>query len=529
MPHIKDWKRIARHVLVAGLYALSFLALKDISVSHWAVFAGFRLSLLLLVPYRYWPALLAGELAALSAFGFSLMDRFGLLWTLLFIVPPIGLAMPVVWVCRERFKLLLPDRSVNLTVLIFCTLVVSVLCTLINLATLSVAKLPPGYSLHYAVSAAHWLLGNFLGILAVTPLVLFIRQVTAGRSRADCWRSMVASRLFVETVSVLLPSIALLVWLAIASPAEPVRQSAQIAMFLPVVWLSLRHGWHGAALGSTMANIGVMLTMPAKYDMGTLQAQVFIAFAIITMLLLGERIALLNSQEKRERQEAQLALSLAQRSMMAGEMQLRQTSQALENVREAVQSSYSYLLDRMRLVAPTPEERDIRLKVALTQQQIFRLADSLHPFTWREAGLVAALRQGSIARALDECGIRFWCDVRERGIDELSQSTQIALYRLMCEAVTLACSEWKAAAIRARVRTGVFGGRRWVTLLLDVEEGSRAAGAMSADDLAMKLASSGMGLDALRDRVSLFKGRLKVRQLAHHGTRLGLIIRDGAV
>jgi signal transduction histidine kinase len=52
---------------------------------------------------------------------------------------------------------------------------------------------------------------------------------------------------------------------------------------------------------------------------------------------------------------------------------------------------------------------------------------------------------------------------------------------------------------------------------------------MSADDLAMKLASSGMGLDALRDRVSLFKGRLKVRQLARHGTRLGLIIRDGAV
>jgi glucose-6-phosphate-specific signal transduction histidine kinase len=520
--------RMARYVLVACLYALGFTVLKDVSVSHWAAFAGFRLSVLLLVPYRYWPALLVGELAALGAFGFCHMEQFGLLWTLLMIVPPIGLAMPVVWVCRERFKLFSPDGSINLAVLIFCTLVVSVLCTLMNLATLSVAKLSPGYQLHYTVSAARWLLGNFLGILTLTPLVLFIREVTAGRSLAGCWRSVVASRLFMETVSVLLPSIALLVWLAIASPAEGVRELAQIAMFLPVVWLSLRHGWHGAALGSMVANIGVVLTMPAKYDLGTLQAQVFIAFAITTMLLLGERIAQLNSGEKREREEAQLALSLAQRSMLAGEMQLRQTSQALEQVREAVQSSYSYLLDRMRLVAPTPEERDIRLKVAITQQQIFRLADSLHPFTWREAGLVAALRQGSIARALDECGIRFWCDVRERGIDVLSQGTQIALYRLMCEAVTLACSEWKAAAISARVRTGVFKGRRWVVLLLDVESGDRAAGAIPADDLAMKLASSGMGLDALRDRVSLFRGRLKVRQLAHHGMRLGLIIRDSA-
>lgn len=516
-----------RHLAVAVLYALGFVALREVSFSHWILFAGFRLSALLLVPYRYWPALLVGELGPLAFKAIMYEDRYGALWSSLVVLPPIGLAMPVVRWCREKLKLLPDATSVNLAALLLCTLALSVLWTLVDMAIVATAKLPQGYpSLQFTVLAARWFIGNFLGVLTLTPLVLMVREYTSTASPGELWRRMVVSRFFLETVSILLPALAILVWLALASSQESLRQAARIAMFLPVIWLSLRHGWHGAAIGGSFASIAVVLTMPAKYDAGTLQAQVFIAFAITTMLLLGERIASLNQRERQVRMDAQLALALAQRNMVLGEMQLRQTSHALENVREAVQSTYGQMLDRLRSMAPAPEERDYRLRAAVTQQQLFRLADSLHPVLWRDEGLSAALRQGSIARAMDDCGVRYWCEVRDAGLGELSSNLQIALYRIACETIACACADHGVTRINVRLRAGVSHGRGWAVLHVNSVMGSdRPSDGLQHDDLLLRLSSSGMGMEAVKDRAALFEGRVRETETSH-GKSISLILHD---
>lgn len=518
-----------RHLAVALLYALGFVALREVSFSHWILFAGFRLSALLLVPYRYWPALLVGELGPLAFKAMMYEDRYGALWSSLVVLPPIGLAMPVVRWSRERLKLLPGKASVNLTVLLLCTLALSVLWTLVDMAIVATAKLPQGYPpLQFPVLAARWFIGNFLGVLTLTPLVLMVREYASEGAPVELWRRMVASRFFLETVSILLPALAILVWLALASSQEPLRQAARVAMFLPVIWLSLRHGWHGAAVGGTFASIAIVLTMPAKYDAGTLQAQVFIAFAITTMLLLGERIASLNQRERQERTDARLALALAQRNMVLGEMQLRQTSHALEHVREAVQSTYGQMLDRLRSMMPVPDERDYRLRAAVTQQQLFRLADSLHPVLWRDEGLSAALRQGSIARAMDDCGVRYWCEVRDAGLSDLSSSLQIALYRIVCEAIACACADNHVTQINVRLRAGTSRGRGWAVLRVDSVMGvAESSDGIQRDDLLLRLSSSGMGMDAIKDRAALFEGRVRETE-SSHGKSISLILHDSA-
>jgi len=518
------WVELLKHAAVALSYTLGFLVLRQISFSHWVIFAGFRLCALLLVPYRYWPALVVGEMVPLGAIGFMHSERYGALWSVLYAFPPIALAMPVVRWCKRSLGMFNSSGHVKVLTLLFCTLICAVLWTIINLITLSETKLPANYpQLGYTVYAARWFIGNFLGVLTLAPLVLCVRELRA--NGVVSLKQMLSSSLVVEVLSVVFPSLAIFVWLCLSTDQESLRQACRMGMFLPVIWMALRHGWHGAALGGAAASVAIVLTMPERYDAGTLQAQVFMAFAITTMLLLGDRIAMLDERESRGRSDARMALALAQRNLILGEMQLRQTSDALEHVREGVQATYSQLLERLRHMLPVQDERDYRLRAAVTQQQLFRLADSLHPMVWREGGLAAALRQGAIARALDDSDIRYWCNVRDRGIDRLSNGAQVALYRSACDLIAYLCDAAHATSIRVHVRVGLRGGSRWIFLKVEGAVGDATTLRVKHDDLLLRLSSSGGGLNAVEDRIALYRGELRPRE-SHHGRSVSVLMHD---
>jgi len=505
------WKIVARQLLAAVLYSAGFFALRQVSFSHWEVFAGFRLCALLLVGYRYWPALLVGESFNLVIAASQSVDRFGLAWALLYSVPPIGLAMPVVAFCKERLGLLDLNGRISIPVLVLCTFACAALWAAMNVLSFSVMRLPADYAwLGMPVYAARWFVGSFTGALAVTPLVFCLREMAMDGELH--WRRLVDNRLFVESVSIMIPALAMLAWAGAGSSQEGIKQAARMLMFLPVVVLALRHGWKGVAIGGAAASMSVIATMPARNDAGTLEAQLFMAFAITTLLLLGGRIAVLAEREARKQQDARMALALAQRNLWLGEMQLRQTSQALEGLRENFRTNYSELLDRVRHVIPVPDEREYRLRAAEAQQQIYRLADSLHPVLWREGGLAAALRQGTIARVLNDVGVRYWCSFRnEQGL-ELGREVQVVLYRSICDLVVHLCQTYQVAGISMQVRVGERDGAGWVFVRIRGARKSKSAlDSERQRDLSMGLSASGLGPDAVRDRISLFGGVLRER------------------
>lgn len=503
------------HVLVAVAYAIGFALLRQISFSHWLVFAGLRLAALLLVPYRYWPALAIGEMGPLAYTGITWLDQFGWLWSMLIMVPPIGLAMPVVYWCRERLHVLPSKSAINMGALLLCTLLVSVIWTVSNMGILAAAQLPPGYPpLQYGVLAARWMLGNYLGVLTLTPLILLLREDLLATPLREFAKRISDSRLALESLSLLLPALALLTWFGSGASGN-VRQAAQMAMFLPVVWLALRHGWRGAAIGGTAASIAIVLMMPARYDDDTLRAQVFVAFTITTMLLLGARIAALNQREQQERADFRLTLALAQRNVHMGEMQLRKASEALEQIRATVHSVYQHRPGHSRQLLPDSDERSYQRQAAGTQEQLYRLADSLYPLAWEERGLPAALREGSMARVLDETGLLYRCDIRGGALGQLSPAVQMTLYRLAFEAIVCACADRDITDIGVRLRSGAFGGRLWAVLCVDSRASQQRVGRVRWDELVPRLAkaSTGMGLEAMRDRAEIFEGRVRARAL----------------
>lgn len=503
---------LARQLLAAGLYSAGMLALRQVSFSHWEVFAGFRLCALLLVGYRYWPALLGGETLTLVALAALSVDRFGVAWACLYMIPPIGLAMPVVAFCKERLALLDAKGRINIPLLVLCAFVCAALWASMNVLSLSAMRLPADYAWQgMPVYAARWFVGNFTAVLASVPLIFCLREMAINGELH--WQRLIHNRLVIESVSVMIPALTMLAWVGAASNEEGARQAARMMMFLPVVLLALRHGWKGAAVGGSAASVAVVATMPALYDTGTLEAQIFIAFAITTLLLLGGRIAVLSEQEARKQQDARMALALAQRNLWLGEMQLRQTSSALEGLRENFRSSYSELLDRVRHTIPAPDEREYRLRAAETQQQIYRLADSLYPVLWREGGLAAELRQGTVARALNDAGVRYWCTFRnERGLD-LGREAQVVLYRSICDLVVHLCQDHRVSGLSMQVRIGASdeAGCGVVVRIRGIRQLASVLSSERLRDLSMGLSASGMGPDAVRDRIFLFGGVLRER------------------
>ncbi|MHB1274076.1 MAG: MASE1 domain-containing protein [Rhodanobacter sp.] len=517
-----------RHIAVAVVYAIGVSLFRQLSISHWLILSGLHLSVLLLTKYRYWPALVLGESVSLAYLSYTCADQLGLAWALTNLVPSIVFIAPIVYWVRERGRIFVNPRTVDMGVLLLCALVVAGVVTLDNLGTLLITRLPAGYpQIHYGELAARWMLGNYLGILTITPLVLLAQQeIVHGRWR-DLGRKFVRSRLLLESACIMVPVLSFLVWIGLyAAPDAQTRQIAQIAMFVPVVWLALRHGWHGAALGGTAASLAIIALMPHRYDHNTLQAEVVIAFVISTMLLMGERIALLDRRAQTEHTGRGLALALAQRNVQTGETQLRMTSQALEQIRETVQSGCMMLMNRLRALYPALDERSCQSLALVAQDQIYRLADSLYPVSWQERGLPAALREGPVPRTLDEAGIRYWCDLH-RPLIRLSTTLQLAVYRVVCEAVVGACSGKNVTEVDIRLRCGEHAGRRWVVIRISFRVDPVRLARVRWDELLPRITrvGSGRGFRSIEDRAATFEGRARERTLPD-GRRISVLLLD---
>jgi two-component system, NarL family, sensor histidine kinase FusK len=514
-----------RHIAIAVVYGIGVTLFRQVLIPHWVLLSGFHLSVLLLTRYRYWPALLIGEMISLAHLSYVCIDELGLTWAVLNLVPSVTLVMPIVYLCRERWHLFSGRNTVNMGTLLAGSLLVACMLTLNNAVLLQAVKLPPGYgAIPYDLVLPQWLLGNYLGILTITPFVLAVQQSLKGTSWGSLKRKVSESRLLFESTLLLVPALAFLIWVGLH--AANAREIVQMAMFLPVVWLALRHGWKGAAVGGMAASIAIMVLMPERRDHNTLEAEVVVAFAISTMLLVGARIAVLDRRVEQERVDVRMALALAQRNVNLGEMQLRMTSQALEQIQETVQSACAVMIGRLRYLQPAIDDRSYHRQALVAQDQLHRLADSLYPRNWQERGLPAVLREGALPRVLDEAGVAYWCDLRG-AIGGLSPAIHLTIYRVVCEAVADVCAERNVSAISVHVRFGRGQGRQFAVLQIDARAHPARLARIRWDELMPRVlrSSSGLGLQAIRDRAATYEGLARERML-HDGRRISVILFD---
>ncbi|WP_284322839.1 MASE1 domain-containing protein [Dyella acidisoli] len=506
----RDWWK---HLVVVAAYGAAIWLFQHLFIPHFLLACGLRVGILMLMPYRYWPAMAVAEVLTQAPIAIECATSFGVIWSALELIPGILLSGPIVYVFRQRKYLFNHLGELNVGMLLACTLIVSIALTVLNQIQFATVVYSPGVQpMHYDHLTAQWVLGYLLGILTVAPSVLAIREAV----RQYGWRTLVVrvseSRSTLESACFTGPILAVLVWVGLAQPH--LRNLAQVLMFMPVVWLALRHGWQGAALGGTVASLALVWLMPEKYDHATIQAEVILAFAISTMLLVGARVEALDRKAERERQEVRTALAIAQRNVHLGELQLRMAAQALEQARETVRGGFTMMLGRLRHLQPAIDDGGYQRVALAAQDQLFGISDSLHPVVWRERGLAAALREGTVARLLDHAGVRYWCEFKGP-VSSLSSTVHLAIYRTMCEAVAEGCRKRDVSDVCVRVRCGDADGRRWVVVSIVCRSNLVRLPHVRWDDLLPRLVrtTTGMGIKAIRDRAAAFEGYARIREI----------------
>jgi len=502
----KEWWRF---LAVALAYGVGVTLVRQISISHWLILAGVHFAVLLLCRYRYWPALIVGEAVSLVHFAISYEHQFGIVWAIQVLVPSIIFMMPIVYLFR-RYAPIRAGNGVNVGRMLMCSLILSGIMTAHNFGEVALMKLPNGYQVDVIPVAARWVLGNFLGILTIVPFALAVAQAGRVRSLREIFSKLSTSGVARDTLFSLVPALLVLMWFGWMQPN--VNALVQAAMFLPVVWIALRHGWIGAAVGGMFASLAVMTLMPVRDDAGTMQAEIIIAFTISTMLLIGEQVAALRGMVEQERVDLRLTLALAQRNVAAGEARLKLAAQGLGYVQETVRTGYQVMMGRLRSAQPGSEERGYGRQASLAQDQLYRLADCLHPIAWRDRGLTAALQEGALARMLDECGVVYRSDVHGP-VEQLSSTLHLAIYRIAGETIASWCAYKDVSGFKVSLRTGFSKGRRWVVLRLAGFYSSQDETRVRWDELLPRVEriGSGLGLTAVRDRAATYEGFCRER------------------
>lgn len=514
-------------VAVAIGYVALYALIRPLSDAHWQLTAGLRLGLLVLVPYRYWAALAIGDSATNAYQSYLNASQFGLPWAITNSLPPIAFAMPVVWGCKEKLPLFPSKRLVNFQALLLCTLLVAMVWSVENYGVIVLAK-NPGVEIR-PVLLGYLFVGSYAALLTTFPWVI-IAKLEYRPGLIKRLRRFIKGPLALDAAGILIPAQIILSYLTLHAKED--KQIYCLFMFMPVAWLTLKHGWRAAILGGTVvvACINILMNYDTP-DPVVLQVQAIVAFAITCLIAMGARISAMRQREEQERMDVKEALRLARQSLYVSETRLRQASETLEFVCGEMQLTQNRLLNRFRLMLPVNESQLYTKQAATSQEKIYQIADAMHPIAWRRRGLPAALRE-NIGRALDEAGIAYSYQIKGRGFGVHSSNLHTTIYRLACESVVYICANVRCSSIRLTLRGADIDGNRFVVVRVEgdtelaaednsfVVEGAR-------DRLARKLGATRLGLIELRDYVRLFNGQFHV-QPKDNKLRLTYLLQDVA-
>lgn len=288
----KDKHAWGRCIAVAGAYAACYELTRNVSFSHWMLPAGLRLACLLLVPRRFWPALAVGEFLPIAEMAALHASLFGVLWAVLASFPPIVVCMPAVAWVQRRASLLRADGRINMGMILAATLLCSLLVAIDNgltLTTVSMGDGSPSPDVTAQLMLA-WVLGCYLGALALTPTILALRERVLRAGPKLHVRDVLTSPLLRDIALIAMPC--LLIAMICADHAQGTwLQVARMAMAVPVLVLTLRHGWHGTAITGLLASAAMASTSFELQDPSMIRAQVVLAFVLSTTLLFGVRVA----------------------------------------------------------------------------------------------------------------------------------------------------------------------------------------------------------------------------------------------
>ncbi|MHC1480434.1 hypothetical protein ACYJW8_09300 [Frateuria aurantia] len=511
---LSPWQ--ARLICTLG-YATTFLLLREISVPQWNMLTALRLTALLL-PCRYWGALLLGEALPLIMENLRALHQFGWPWFIGASVPPILLLMPLIPSRSTRLSGPARERGEHLPGLVLLAFAASLMVGLRGL--LHCALDPSGGSrcqlMPWPLQLGAEVVGNFLPAVAFLPLILMIHdQLT--QPRRPCLRVAAFAPLVSELAAALL-LVAVACWWAIGAGAM-LQSGVQLTLLLPVLWLAHKRGWHFAAIASAGAGLCMMLVVAARHDRSSLEVEMAYAFITTVILLLGARTSVwrqaLEDQEGHAR--------TARQGLYSHALKLRQSARALDSLQHELQLTHGRLLNQMRMLAPAHEERRIRRELDELSHLLESVSRSL-AFSSRHGMPAAAVhgQEAGLEHALLAFGIAYKADSFGQ-LSLLPADVMTALSRLTCETMAqlILRDPRQKILVNSHIEVSDDG---LIRIQLDASSQGERRPLPKRRALLAALGADGLSFEDIHSMARLFHGQLDLAAAGFSGTRASLLM-----
>src|SRR5262249_5640594 len=288
-----------------------------------------------------------------------------------------------------------------------------------------------------------------------------------------------------------------------------------ILLFSPlpfVLWAAVRYGEKGAS-GAILVVTIVMtwrtlhasgLLLDQDPERSVLALQLFLTGLSIPVLLLGALVDELRGAEQTMRE---LAVSVVR----AQDEERRRIARALPASPGQTLIVATLLLGRIEAAWPGSAKPIAQQLEELLQQSIREVRTVsylLHPPLLDEVGLGPALRcyvDGYVERS----GLAVDLDVAP-DVDRLPPDTELAVFRIVQEALTNVSRHSRSPT--AKIRLGREAASNGQNVVLTIEDAGRGMSAISNVRalIGRKLASRGVGLASMRERLHQLGGRLEI-------------------
>ncbi len=467
----QTWKTFGRGLAIAAGYCAAFLIMWRFSADQWYLPAGLRLVSLLFLPTRYWLYVFAGDAAALLSMRIPKAEQHGALWASLspFLFIPLYSLLP----------LFIRKRSHNTDTIIRWLPAIAVAAAVwTTVAARMVNRLlhgpTPPFTMERFVS---FCVGDVLGILMVVlPYLLWQQRKQWRNSRAHIAQSLAVAMLMVAALfaTAMIPG----------GSESPIRLMPLIFMPLPLVYLTILHGWHGAAVGTLLINVAISLALPQIHLTGASDSIVLIAQATLAvissgLLVVGIRISQLYQQSgpalrdewivlqtEREREHEANTMGAVRSMFQSFEQQFREKSLLLAYARDDLDAYRNAVAQTLKDEGLYRQAMDALSTGVESSRELVRHSELLYPFEIETYGLNAVLLSEYFQDRWDG-HVRVQCVLPAPSKQPpLSLPLQLAAYRAICSGMNmLAVMAPTEYTLRTRLRQR--GGRRGITVFID--------------------------------------------------------------
>jgi signal transduction histidine kinase len=358
---------------------------------------------------------------------------------------------------------------------------------------------------------SHWYLANALPSLTIGPVFL-IWFADGAR-----WSRWIVSRRQIEPALLAL-ALAGICFFAAQGAGRLFASSfpaAVLLLFAPlplVLWAAVRHGEKGASTAILIVTVVLTwrtLNGPSLFpgeapERSLLALQLFLMGLSVPVLLLG---ALIDELLRAERTTRELAASL----LTAQDEERRRIARDLHDSTGQNLIAATLIAGRMQdmlpvAAAPLMGQLDDMLQQSI--REVRTVSYLLHPPLLDEAGLGPALRY-YVDGYIERSGIDVDLDL-DRDFDRLPPDTELALFRLVQEALTNVSRHAGSPTARiALTREGNGSGQNAVLTIEDEGRGMPDVG-MRALIGGRRALERGVGLASMRERLNQIGGRLEI-------------------